>query len=435
MAEPIKKTTEFTTQEGHVHSYKFALSALITLFFMWGFLTCLNDIIIPHMKHLFTLNYAEVMLIQFAFFMAYFIVSIPAGFLMKKVGYKNGIVIGLITMAVACFLFCPAAKLQIYYIFLTAFFVLAAGMTVLQVAANPYVAVLGKSETASSRLNLAQAFNSLGTTIAPVLGSVVILSVVAVAEEKLKASAQTVQDIAVYQHTIANSVQIPYIIFGLVLLSLAIFFLIIKLPKLQALDTHHNHSAEEYAEGKKSAWAYKHLVLGAIAIFTYVGAEVSIGSFLVNYISQPFIAGYSVAKAGGMVGMYWGGAMIGRFMGSAVQKKVMPSKVLAFNAVLAAILVLTTILTHGHTAMYAILAVGLFNSVMFPTIFCLAIEDLGKHTNQASGILCAAIVGGAILPVVQGFFADRIGIHYAFFISIICYLYIFYYATKGCKHA
>jgi len=434
MVNSMNMIASNVTTDRQSQNYKFALSVLITLFFMWGFLTCLNDIIIPHLKGLFTLSYTQSMLIQFSFFMAYFIVSIPAGYLMKKVGYKNGIVIGLTTMATACFLFIPAARMQIYGIFLGAFFVLASGITILQVAANPYVAALGKPETASSRLNLAQAFNSLGTTIAPYLGSIVILAVAIKATEKLKASTKTALDIIVYNHAIANSVQIPYIALGLILLILAIFFLIVKLPKLQGIETHHDYLVQS-EDKKKSAWAFKHLTLGAIAIFVYVGGEVSIGSFLVNYISQDFIAGFSQAKAGSMVALYWGGAMLGRFMGSVVQKKVMPSKVLAFNAIVAIALVITSMITFGHIAMYAILAVGLFNSVMFPTIFCLAIEDLGVHTNQGSGILCTSIVGGAIIPVIQGFFADKIGIHHAFFIPVLCYMYIFYYATKGCKHA
>ncbi|MEI6055983.1 MAG: sugar MFS transporter [Lentisphaerota bacterium] len=429
---PSSSSATMAATGGEQKNYQFALSVLITLFFMWGFLTCLNDIIIPHLKSLFTLSYAQAMLIQFAFFMAYFIVSIPAGLMVKKVGYKNGIVIGLTIMAIACFMFIPSAKMQIYGMFLTAFFVLAAGITILQVAANPYVAVLGKAETASSRLTLAQAFNSLGTTIAPFLGAVVILSVAIKASDKLNASLKTAQDIAAYNHTIASSVQIPYIILGIILLALAVFFLIIKLPKLQGLETHHDHVAVDGE--KKSAWAYKHLTLGAVGIFVYVGGEVAIGSFLVSYLSQDFIAGYSVAKAGGMVALYWGGAMIGRFIGSAVQKKIMPSKVLAFNAIAAIVLVIVSMMSFGHIAMYAILLVGLFNSVMFPTIFCLAIEDLGRHTNQGSGILCAAIVGGAIIPVVQGFLADKIGIHHCFIIPVLCYIYIAYYAVKGCKH-
>ena len=242
MAGISTQTSVNVSSDGSQQNHKFALSVLITLFFMWGFITCLNDIIIPHLKSIFTLNYAEAMLIQFAFFMAYFVISIPAGFLMKKVGYKNGIVIGLITMAIACFLFIPSAKMQVYGMFLTAFFILAAGITVLQVAANPFVAVLGKPETASSRLNLAQAFNSLGTTIAPLLGSIVILAVATKAEDKLNATAKTAADIAAYSHTIAKSVQIPYIIIALVLILLAIFFIIIKLPKVQGLDTHHDHA-------------------------------------------------------------------------------------------------------------------------------------------------------------------------------------------------
>lgn len=417
---------------GEQKNYKFALSVLITLFFMWGFLTCLNDIIIPHLKTLFTLSYTQAMLIQFAFFMAYFVVSIPAGFLMKKVGYKNGIVIGLTIMAIACFMFIPSAKYQVYGMFLTAFFVLAAGITILQVAANPYVAVLGKAETASSRLNLAQAFNSLGTTIAPFLGSIIILGVAIKAADKLKASAKAASDIAAYNHTIASSVQIPYIVLGVILLVLALFFLIVKLPKLQGLETHHDHTVS--IGSKASAWAYRHLTLGAVGIFVYVGAEVAIGSFLVNYLSQNFIGGFSEAKAGGMVALYWGGAMVGRFIGSAVMKKIPANKVLAFNAIIAIVLVVISMMTVGHLAMYTILAVGLFNSVMFPTIFCLAIEDLGVHTNQGSGILCAAIVGGAIIPVVQGFIADKVGIHHCFIIPVLCYIFIAFYGLKGCKH-
>ncbi|MCP4180351.1 MAG: sugar MFS transporter [bacterium] len=423
--------------KGKNQNYTFALSALITLFFMWGFITCLNDIIIPHLKSLFTLNYAEVMLIQFAFFGAFAVISIPAGFLIKKVGFKNGIVIGLATMALACFLFCPAAVYREYPIFITAFFILAAGITILQVAANPYVALLGKKRTASSRLTLAQAFNSLGTTIAPYLGAILILSIA------VKTSAQLAglssEQLAAYHLSVANSVQIPYMILGVVLIILAVFFMIVKLPKMHGdritddnVDIIPDNSS---FDDKSTAWAYKHLLLGAIGIFVYVGAEVSIGSFLVNYINQPFIGGYSIAIAGEFVAVYWGGAMIGRFIGSWAQKKILPSKVLAFNAILAAVLVLISMFTFGHLAMYAILAVGIFNSVMFPTIFCLAIEDLGRYTDKASSILCTACVGGAIVPLAQGFLADNIGIQHAFILPVLCYVYILFYALKGHKHA
>lgn len=338
-------------------------------------------------------------------------------------------------MGIACLLFIPSASLRLYPLFLSAFFLLAIGITILQVAANPYVAVLGKPEAGASRLNLAQAFNSLGTTLAPLLGAVVILKVASVALEKLEASTKTTQDVMVYNKTIAHAIATPYTILAIILFLIAIFFIFVKLPKIQGLMTHeHDHDTQILA--KKSAWRYKHLLLGAIAIFCYVGAEVSIGSFLVNYISQSFILGCSIAVAGGFVAYYWAGAMIGRFIGAGVQKKISAYKVLTFNVIVAIILVIISMISTGHIALWAILAVGLFNSVMFPTIFVLSIEDLGIHTNQGSGILCAAIVGGAIIPIIQGFFADipEIGIHHAFFIPVLCYIYIFFFAVKGHKH-
>lgn len=413
-------------------NYTFALTTLTTLFFMWGFITCLNDILIPHLKAVFTLNYTQVMLIQFSFFTAYAIVSIPAGILVEKIGYKNGIVTGLITAGVGCLLFYPSAAYQSYIMFLGALFVLASGITILQVAANPYVAILGKPETAASRLTLSQALNSLGTTIAPYFGSLLILSVAVKTVEDFKM--MNPGEIAAYKLAEANAVQFPYLGLAAALFVIAAIFAVIKLPKIEAADV--SASGDEgnsFHDLHSSAWGYKHLVLGAVGLFVYVGGEVSIGSFLVNYLGQPFIAGLKEADAGKLVSFYWGGAMVGRFIGSAVQRKINPGKVLAFNAVVAASLVIISMLTFGQIAMWAMLAVGLFNSVMFPTIFTLAIDGLGKHTGQASGILCTAIVGGAILPVVQGFFADNIGIHHAFFIPVLCYLYIAFYGWKGHK--
>jgi FHS family L-fucose permease-like MFS transporter len=372
------------------------------------------------------------MLIQFSFFTAYAIVSLPAGILVEKIGYKSGIVIGLITAGIGCLLFYPAASIQSYGMFLGALFVLAAGITILQVAANPYVAILGKPETASSRLNLTQAFNSLGTTIAPYFGALIILSIAVKTVEDFKT--MSADQISAYKLTESGAVQVPYLGLAAALFVIAAIFAVIKLPKIEAADIMASgDDGVNYHDIHKSAWGYKHLVLGAIAIFVYVGGEVSIGSFLVNYIGQPFIAGLKEADAGKFVSFYWGGAMIGRFIGSAVQRKINPGKVLAFNAFVAAALVIISMLTFGQVAMWAILAVGLFNSIMFPTIFTLAIDGLGKHTGQASGILCTAIVGGAILPVVQGFFADNIGIHHAFFIPVLCYMYIAYYGLKGHK--
>ncbi|MCU7499101.1 MAG: L-fucose:H+ symporter permease [Bacteroidota bacterium] len=411
-------------------NYTPALTVLTSLFFMWGFLTCLNDIIIPHLKAVFSLNYTEAMLIQFCFFGAYFLVSLPSGILVEKIGYKKGIIIGLITAGIGCLFFYPAAGLRSYPMFLLALFILAAGITLLQVAANPYVAILGKPETASSRLNLTQAFNSLGTTIAPFFGSLLILSV---AVKSADAIAQlSPAELSAYQATEAAAVQVPYLGLAAALFVIAGVFAIFKLPVIEAASAGSaDGSGQSLDQHHESAWGYKHLVLGAIGIFVYVGAEVSIGSFLVNYLGQPFVAGLPEAQAGKFVSFYWGGAMIGRFIGSAVQRKIKPGAVLAFNAFVASALVIITMITTGQVAMWSILLIGLFNSIMFPTIFTLAIDGLGKHTGQASGILCMAIVGGALIPLLQGFFADNIGIHHAFFLPAICYLFIAYYGLKG----
>jgi FHS family L-fucose permease-like MFS transporter len=315
---------------------------------------------------------------------------------------------------------------------LAAFFVLASGITLLQVAANPYVTLLGKPETASSRLTMTQAFNSLGTTIAPYFGALLILSTAVKSAEEVKLL--NTDELSAYQAAQAAAVQNPYLFLATVLFFIAVIFALIKLPKIKCIDQRTVSVDKVYFdEVHDSAWGYKHLVLGAIGIFVYVGGEVSIGSFLINFLGEPAIAGLAAKDAGKYVSFYWGGAMIGRFVGAAVMQKIQPGKVLTFNAVTAAVLVLITMAGSGSVAMWTILAVGLFNSIMFPTIFSLAVNGLGKHTGQGSGILCAAIVGGAILPVVQGLFADRIGIQQAFIIPVLCYLYIAYYGWRGCK--
>jgi FHS family L-fucose permease-like MFS transporter len=308
--------------------------------------------------------------------------------------------------------------------------VLASGITLLQVSANPYVAILGPPETSSSRLTLTQAFNSLGTTVAPLFGSLLILSVAAKTAADL--AALNPSELTAYQLAEAASVQVPYLGLAAALFVIAAFFAIVKLPVIEASSGEAKTSTgESYDSQHPSAWKYRHLVLGAVAIFVYVGGEVAIGSFLVNYMGQPSIGGLSAAEAGRYLSFYWGGAMVGRFVGAAVMRYVAPGKVLAFNACVAAVLVLTSMLSSGHVAMWSILAVGLFNSFMFPTIFTLAVDGLGRHTGQGSGILCMAIVGGAIVPVVQGAFADAIGIQSAFFLPILCYLYIAFYGLKG----
>ncbi|UOA09682.1 L-fucose:H+ symporter permease [Methylobacter sp. S3L5C] len=414
------------------NSYLGSLTLLTSLFFIWGFITCLNDILIPHLKSVFTLSYTQAMLVQFCFFIAYFVVSVPSGYLVEKINYKGGIIAGLLIAGIGCLLFYPAASQHSYPLFLGAFFVLASGITLLQVAANPYVTILGKPETASSRLTLTQAFNSLGTTIAPYFGTLLILSTAVKSAEEI--NLLNAEELSVYQAAQAAAVQNPYLLLAAVLFCVAIIFVMIKLPEIKSTEQT-PVNAEEYSfdGGHDSAWGYKHLVLGAIGIFVYVGGEVCIGSFLINFLGEASIAGLTEQEAGKYVSFYWGGAMVGRFVGAAVMQKIKPGKALAFNALTAAALVLIAIMGSGSVAMWAILSVGLFNSILFPTIFSLAINGLGKHTGQGSGILCAAIVGGAILPVVQGIFADRIGIQAAFFIPVLGYCYIAFYGLNGHK--
>jgi len=411
-ASPIT-TPDAAVQPGAPTSYRFALTALTSLFFMWGFITCLNDILIPYLKLLFELNYTQAMLIQFCFFSAYFVVSIPAGILVSRIGYKSGIVTGLLIAGAGCLLFLPAAQMHVYAMFLFALFVLASGITILQVAANPYVSVMGKPETASSRLTMTQAFNSLGTTVAPFFGAWLIFGGMNAPEPVPGAVTE-------------STVQVPYLILAASLIVLAVIFAWLKLPAMGKKDP-----AAALPLGGK-AWQQRHLVLGAIGIFVYVGAEVGIGSFLAIYLSQPEIGGMTTAAASHYISWYFGGAMVGRFIGAAVMQKLNPGKVLAFNAVMAVLLLALTILSSGKLAMWSLLLVGLCNSIMFPTIFSLALQGLKQYTSQGSGILCLAIVGGAILPVLQGMLADQIGVQLAFVLPLVCYLYIAFYGLKGC---
>ena len=543
---------------GNGKSNNSALSLLTTLFFMWGLITCMNDILIPHLKSIFNMDYTQTMLIQFTFFGAYALMSVPASIIIGKIGYQRGIVLGLIIAGLGAFLFYPASVVLAYPLFLFAFFTLATGITVLQVAANPYVAILGSPETASSRLTLTQAFNSLGTTIAPIIGSLLILGgmfysmnndgarifnptkdqtlhfndakwkefdqkesvasmpINAIMKDKTNhiwfqdssgltrfdgvkverfehvngnlsdqtegilvtepQDNQPYEQIDViqkdqfpaFQKEKAKTVQVPYIGLGLVLLIIALVFWFVKLPVIS--------SARPSSHTTGSVWQYRQLVLGAIGIFVYVGAEVSIGSFLVNFFGDRDIAGLSEKEAAKFVALYWGGAMIGRFQGAIAMSKITskikqygsialvlifgfllalyitkqadkalifllfivinavasvfgknkPNRTLAIFAGFAILFVLLTLISGGYLALWTIVAVGLFNSIMFPTIFTLAIDGLGEHTSQGSGILNTAIVGGAIIPLIMGAFADSIGIHHAFIITLVCYAFIFF---------
>lgn len=404
-----------------------ALTVATTIFFMWGFLTALNDVLIPHLKAVFELNYARTMLIQFTFFGAYFVMSLPSGWVVARVGYKLGIVIGLLVAGCGALLFLPAAQSHLYSLFLGALFILASGITLLQVSANPYVSLLGAPESAASRLNLAQALNSLGTTIAPWLGGMVILAAAVLGAEQLAALSPAQQ--AAYQQAQAQSVQLPYLGLAVVLFLLAVMVFLFRLPPLI--------EATEQADRKKHTFAealhHPHVRWGVLAIFLYVGAEVAIGSFLINYFSEPDIGNLSAASASKYVSFYWGGAMVGRFIGSVLLLKADVRRFLAVYAAIAMALLATTILSHGHIAMWSVIAIGLFNSIMFPTIFTLGIERLGPLTEKASSLLVMAIVGGAIVPLLQGVLADRIGLQQAFVLPLLCYGYIVWYGLRGSR--
>ena len=393
-----------------------ALVVLTTLFFMMGFITCMNDILIPHLKDIFTLTNVQAMLVQFCFFTAYAIMSIPMGHLVGKIGYKNGVIGGFLLTAVGCLLFYPAADSQSYPTFLGALFILASGVTLLQVAGNPYVTLLAKPGKESATLTLVQAFNSLGTTIAPKIGSLLIFTDAAQKASKAEQIA---------------SVQIPYLGLAGFLILLAVFVKMIRLPdarKIAVEESEHNH------DGKSSVWQYKHLVFGVVGIFCYVGAEVSIGAFMVNILG--FLKGFDHSKAADMLVLYWGGAMFGRFLGSAVMTRVAPNRYLTFNASVATALLVIAIMvgkSNADVTMWALIAIGFFNSIMFPTIFSLATKNLGKFTNSASGILCTAIVGGALIPVLQGKIADDFGMMISYVAPAVCYLYIVFFALKGYK--
>jgi FHS family L-fucose permease-like MFS transporter len=498
MAMTTPSTSTTTVSETNA-SYTAPLAIVTTLFFMWGFLTCLNDILVPHLKSIFDLNYAQVMLVQFAFFGAYFLFSIPSAKIIDAMGYQRSMVVGLLTMGIGAFLFVPAASAPSFALFLVALIVLAAGITCLQVAANPYVTVLGKPATASSRLNLTQAFNSLGTFLAPFFGGLLILSAAPKAMNEIRAMAPDA--LQAYRLHEAATVKTPYVGLGIALVVLAVAIGSFHLPKIPQAQ----HKVGEKVND--SIWRHPNLIFGAIAIFVYVGAEVSIGSFLVNYFSQPEIGGLTEKVAASFVAFYWGGAMLGRFIGSnflggakakymglvtavsvalilisyPIESHMPPGYqpgvpnltwlawlvvagrplftlvaiavamialvamlrggratantgvLLGICAISTSVLVAISMLTTGHIAMWSIILVGFFNSIMFPSIFTLGVAELGPLTGDGSGIMIMAIVGGAIIPLAQGAIADRIGIHHAFFLPVICYLYILFFALSGSK--
>lgn len=397
-----------------------AMSIATTLFFMWGFLTSLNDILIPHLKGIFDLSYTGAILVQFAFFASYAIFALPGGKIVELIGYKRTMIFGLLTMTAGALLFIPASKAASFPFFLGALIVLAAGITVLQVAANPYVANLGPQRTASSRLNLAQAFNSFGTFLAPFFGAWLILSHIPKVIDSPALTGAALQASRMQQ---ASSVQIPYLGIAFALGVLAIALALVKLPTMNFTQDLRIGEANPLTTDRLRN--HPQLFLGALGIFVYVGAEVAIGSFIINYLHLPSIGDMTLATAGNYLSFYWGGAMVGRFIGSAVLRRFSTGFVLGIAALVASLLVITSMLSFGHVAVFSIIAVGLFNSIMFPCIFTLGLADLGPLTGRGSSLMVASIVGGAIIPLAQGKIADSsIGLHHAFFLPVICYLYI-----------
>jgi FHS family L-fucose permease-like MFS transporter len=368
---------------------------------MWGFATVLNDILVPHLKGVFSLDAAAAMLVQLSFFGAYFVVGVPAGWLVARVGYRAGIVVGLCVAALGALLFALSSWWSSYAAFLVALFVLAAGITVLQVAANPYVTLLGPPRTAASRLSLTQGINSLGTTLAPAVGAWLIL-----------------------EGEGAEGVRLPYLGIASVLVVLALVFARVRLPV---------PPADARGPSPRSIWRHRRLRLGALAIFLYVGAEVGIGSILVLFFGLPEVAGLPEAEAGYYVSLYWGAAMVGRFVGAAAQHRWAPHTVLAIGCACAIGLVALTVLAMGQVAVVTLLCVGLFNSIMFPTIFALAVEGLGEETSRASGVLVMAIVGGAVVPVAMGAIADAVGYRAAIGATVLAYAYIAWFARRGAQ--
>ncbi|HTV96209.1 MAG TPA: sugar MFS transporter [Steroidobacteraceae bacterium] len=404
--------------------YRPALTLLASLFFIWGFITVINNTLLPHLRAVFALNYTQTTLLESVWFIAYFVASLPSARLIERVGYQRALVVGLLVMAGGALIMIPAARIPSYGVVLTALFVIASGITLLQVAANPYVAVVGPPETASARLNLVQAFNSLGTTLAPLFGGYLILgrsaSGTATGDGRVLTTAQRLAD--------AQSVQLPYMIVALVLVLLAVAIARFPLP---AMGTAASRVSKAQRRGH-TLWAHRNLVFGVPAIFIYLIAEIGVSNLFINFVSQPSIGDLSHEQASHYLFVLWGGMMVGRFLGSAVMRLVAAERVLAFASVAACAVMLAASFATGHLAMWALISVGLFHSIMFPTIFTLGIRGLGPLTEEGSGLLIMAIAGGALV-VVQGALADSFGLQASFLLTAGCELYVLFYALWGCR--
>lgn len=396
---------------------------LTSLFFMWGFITVINNTLLPHLRSVFDLNYTETTMIESVWFIAYFVASIPSARLIERIGYKRSLVTGLAIMAGGALMMIPAAQLPSYAVTLCALFVIACGITLLQVAANPYVAVVGPAESAPARLNLVQAFNSLGTMFAPLFGGYLILGRAAsgtAGADQVLTQSQRLAD--------AQSVQLPYLIVAAVLVILAIVVARSQLPAMASPGP----AAVQAARSTHSLWRHRNLVFGIPAIFIYLIAEIGVSNLFINFVSQPDIGNLTHEAASRYLFLLWGGMMVGRFAGSVLMRSVSAEMVLAGAGVGAGLVMLVATFASGSVALWALVSVGLFHSVMFPTIFTLAIKGLGPRTEDGAGLLIMAIAGGALV-VVQGWLADRFGLQLSFLLTVACELYIVFYAFWGAK--
>lgn len=405
-------------------NYTSALSLLATLFFMWGFITVINGTLLPHLRSVFDLSYTQTTLIESVWFIAYFFASIPSAKLIERVGYQKSMVIGLGMMAGGAVIMVPAARLPSYEVTLFALFVIASGITLLQVAANPYVAVVGKPETASSRLNLVQAFNSAGATLAPLFGGYLILGRTTSGTAAAGAAALTPAE----RLADAQSVVLPYVIVAVVLAILAVVIARFPLPAMGAA----TQRAAQAERKTQSLWKHRNLVFGIPAIFIYLIAEIGVGNLFINFVSQPEIGNLTHQQASNYLFLLWGGMMVGRLVGAFVMQKIDAAKVLAVASVGATVVMLIAAFTTGHVAMWALISVGLFHSIMFPTIFTLGIRGLGPLTEEGSGLLIMAIAGGALV-IVQGWLADHYGLQNSFLLTAACELYVLFYALWGSR--
>lgn len=411
MALGVTSNPAFAAGKTEKRNYTVPMALMVSLYFGIGFITALNDILVPHFKDLFHLTNVRALLVQFCFFGAYFVMSLPSGWIVGRIGYKRGIVVALAVMGIGLLLFLPASVIIYYPLFLFALFVVGSGLALLQVAINPYVGALGTPETASSRLNLCGGLNSFATTIAPKIGAAFIF---------IAAGASAAQ--------LAHSVRLPYLILAMFAFAMAVLTAFVHLPDL--LESGASSGDSSYGGALK----FRHLRLGALAIFFYVGAEVAIGSVMINFLGQPSMGGLTHEAAAQYVSLYWGGAMLGRFIGFLALRQIRAQRALAFVSSIASVLVVTGILAHGHVAVWAIVACGLFNSVMWPCIFPMSVEGLGRFTSHGSGILIMMVVGGAVIPEVQGLLADKLGYQPSFAIVLVCYLYILFFALRGYRN-